>query len=1019
MPTNTPVPFDGVTYAIPNANEEGWQSLSTYLLALSRAAVSGGPQSLAVRVATTATVTAATSDGVILINRAGAVAVNLPAGVDKQVLWIGDVSGAAETNNITINRAGANTIFGGTSYVLNQNNQVACFIFSSANGNWNRIAETKLPANGAAATLLKSDGTKLLYAKLVDADVDAAAAITRSKVASGTANHVIINDGSGVLSSEALLAVTRGGTGVATSTGSGSNVLSDSPTLVTPNLGTPSALVLTNATGTPASIGLANGTGLPIVAGTTGTLSVARGGTGVTTSTGSGNVVLSTSPTLVTPVLGTPSSGNLSSCTGLPLTTGVSGILPVANGGTNLSALGSALQILRVNAGATGLEFATVSGLGDVVGPSGGVVNNEIVLFGSTTGKAIKGLGAVGTTGQFLGTPFGTTPSWTNQGSFLALTNSVDQLELGSGATRTIITSPAKAAASTYTIPEAGTTASFVLDTGASTLAGARTFSGGVIVTGGSAANGGVWFASNVLRQRGGTSGWALDNTSGTPIVTSTNTGELVLGSVTNTPISAFHTLYRNIFVGTPSVATNFNGSFKIGSNTYSATAGEQPARLAGLSGAHIGFFPQTSDTTNVFSIATNLSTDTATDFPINRFAITGAGSVQYGNAGANGTIDGTTGAAVFGVSGSSSTSLQHIFNLPSANSYSNITGTSVRTVRISGSNASGSVIISTRSTTNNTPGMQFITGTTDTNNTADMTWQVLKNDNTDFTITTNLAYVWYNGAGAAIMSATRAGAWTMPISLSVGTSTASVDLSTNSSTIGVARFRNNQADAGARDWVIRTGVSAFGDLGFQVSTAKNGDPVAAGTTAGSITSAGAWTLGPSASTNLNCIVNGRASVTHGLTFPSSANLSADVNTLDDYEEGTWTPSLVFAVPGTGQTYGANRFGNYQKIGSRVYFNCYFVLASKGTGTGQVSITGLPFTPVAQASGGFSSVSVWSSGISLTNNQLMGYVDAPNAQILLNGTPINVDAGSAVSCTNTHVLATASLMLTGFYITAS
>lgn len=49
---------------------------------------------------------------------------------------------------------------------------------------------------------------------------------------------------------------------------------------------------------------LASATGLPIVAGTTGTLSVARGGTGVTTSTGTGSVVLSTSPTLVTPVLG-------------------------------------------------------------------------------------------------------------------------------------------------------------------------------------------------------------------------------------------------------------------------------------------------------------------------------------------------------------------------------------------------------------------------------------------------------------------------------------------------------------------------------------------------------------------------------------------------------------------------------------------------------------------------------------------------------------------------------------------
>lgn len=49
---------------------------------------------------------------------------------------------------------------------------------------------------------------------------------------------------------------------------------------------------------------LANATGLPIVAGTTGTLTVARGGTGATTSTGTGSTVLSSTPTLVTPVLG-------------------------------------------------------------------------------------------------------------------------------------------------------------------------------------------------------------------------------------------------------------------------------------------------------------------------------------------------------------------------------------------------------------------------------------------------------------------------------------------------------------------------------------------------------------------------------------------------------------------------------------------------------------------------------------------------------------------------------------------
>jgi len=55
--------------------------------------------------------------------------------------------------------------------------------------------------------------------------------------------------------------------------------------------------------------------GIVNLASVTGTLAVANGGTGVTTSTGTGSVVLSTSPSLTTPVLGTPTSGNLSNCT--------------------------------------------------------------------------------------------------------------------------------------------------------------------------------------------------------------------------------------------------------------------------------------------------------------------------------------------------------------------------------------------------------------------------------------------------------------------------------------------------------------------------------------------------------------------------------------------------------------------------------------------------------------------------------------------------------------------------------
>jgi len=79
-----------------------------------------------------------------------------------------------------------------------------------------------------------------------------------------------------------------------------------------------------------------------------------------------------------------------------------------------------------------------------------------------------------------------------------------------------------------------------------------------------------------------------------------------------------------------------------------------------------------------------------------------------------------------------------------------------------------------------------------------------------------------------------------------------------------------------------------------------------------------------------------------GITFPATQSASTDANTLDDYEEGTWTP----VVPATSVTY-TTRSGTYTKIGNVVYIFCFVQISSisGASATGGASIiTGLPFT---------------------------------------------------------------------------
>jgi hypothetical protein len=128
-----------------------------------------------------------------------------------------------------------------------------------------------------------------------------------------------------------------------------------------------------------------------------------------------------------------------------------------------------------------------------------------------------------------------------------------------------------------------------------------------------------------------------------------------------------------------------------------------------------------------------------------------------------------------------------------------------------------------------------------------------------------------------------------------------------------------------------------------------------AGTTALTVTpdATGALTIQANGTSALAITANGQITTANApfiltggqIQFPSTQIPSADANTLDDYEEGTWTPT---ATAQTGSITSFTSNGNYTKIGNTVFVRCQITITNVGSASGRLDGGGLPFTGTAQ-----------------------------------------------------------------------
>ena len=145
------------------------------------------------------------------------------------------------------------------------------------------------------------------------------------------------------------------------------------------------------------------------------------------------------------------------------------------------------------------------------------------------------------------------------------------------------------------------------------------------------------------------------------------------------------------------------------------------------------------------------------------------------------------------------------------------------------------------------------------------------------------------------------------------------------------------------RSAIVLQAAGATGNVTITAGLATSDTTDASSTTAAALKTAGGLAVVKKAVIGEGIGISGTAAGAGGIAFPATAVAVADANTLDDYEEGTWTPTIT-SLTGTITTVGAVA-GTYTKIGRLVTCFAQWTITTNGTGATAVAVSNLPFTP--------------------------------------------------------------------------